>query len=79
MFIESSMRISWILLKNWHCRKKCNVVSVSMLQEHNGFKVSSKLGLDVIKTIWVDSAYYKLYCKYDLYKKLVKNLNYHSV
>ena len=41
-----------------------------MLQEHNGFKVSSKLSLDVIKTIWVGSAYYKLYYRYDFYKKL---------
>ena len=37
------MRISLISLKNWYCRKKRNVVSASMLQEHSGFKVSSKL------------------------------------
>ena len=28
-----------------------------MLQEHKGFKAFSKLGLDVNKTIWVDSNY----------------------
>ena len=39
-----------------------------MLQKHNGFKVSSKLGLGVIKTLWVDSTYYKLYYKYNFYK-----------
>ena len=40
---KSFIRISWISLKNWHRRKKCKIVSVSMLQEHNWFKVSSKL------------------------------------
>ena len=43
MFIKQFFRISLISLKNWHCRKKWNVVSASMLQEHSGFKVSSKL------------------------------------
>ena len=52
------MRIPWISLKNRHYRKKCTVVSASTLQEHNGFKVPSKLGLDVNKTIWVDSTYH---------------------
>ena len=69
MFIKSFMRISRISLKNWHRRKKCTVVSVSMLREYNGFKVSLKLGLDVNKTIWVDSTSYKLYYKYHFYKK----------
>ena len=76
MFIKSFMRISWISLKNWHYKKKCTVVSVSMLQEHNGFKVSSKLCLDVNKTVWVDSTYHKLFYKYHFYKKRFWNLNY---
>ena len=50
--------------KNWHYRKRRTVVSASMLQEHNGFKVSSKLDLDVNKIIWISSTYYKLYYKY---------------
>ena len=43
MLIESFIRIFRMSLKNWHRRKKGNVVSASMLQEHNGFKLSSKL------------------------------------
>ena len=54
MFIKSFMRISRISLKNWHYRKKYIVVLASMHQEYNEFKVSSKLGSDVNKTIWVD-------------------------
>ena len=69
MFIKLFMRISQISLKNWHYEKKCIVVSASMLQEHNWVKLSSKLGLDVNKTIWVDSTYYKLYYNYHFYKK----------
>ena len=76
MLIKLFMRISRISLKNWDYRKKCTVVSTSVLQEHSGFKVPSKLGLDVNKTIWVDSIYYKLYYKYYLYKKCFYNLNY---
>ena len=40
-----------------------------MLQEHNLFKISLKLGLGVNKTIRVDSTYYKLYYKHHFYKK----------
>ena len=66
------MRISRISLKNWHRVKKRTVVLVSMLQEHNGFKVSSKLGLNVSKTSQVDSVYYKLYHKYRVFKILTR-------
>ena len=52
--IKSFMRISWISLKNWHRRKKCHVVSVSMLQEHNGFKVSSKLCWSLCSRKWLN-------------------------
>ena len=65
MLIKSFMRISWISLKNWHYRKKCTGFSSSVLQEHNWFKESSKLGLDVNKTIWLNSIYHKLYNKYN--------------
>ena len=47
------MTISRISLKNWHYRKKCTVISASILREHNRFQVSSKLRLDVTKIIWV--------------------------
>ena len=73
-FIKSFMRISQISLKNWHYRKNCIVVSVLMIQEHNGFKTSSKLSLDVNKAIWVDSTYHKLYYKYHFYKNVFKIL-----
>ena len=43
MFIKSFIRIPRISLKNWNRRKKGNFVSALMLQEHSGFKVSSKL------------------------------------
>ena len=62
-------------MKHWHRRKKCSVVSASMLQDHNGLKVSSKLGLGVNKTIWADSTYYKLYYKYYFkYYNITKNV-----
>ena len=64
MFIKSFMRISRISSKKWHCRKKCSVVLASMLQEHNGFKVSLELGSDANKTICVDYTYYRFYYKY---------------
>ena len=73
-FIKSFMRISWISLKNWHYRKKCTVVSASMPQEHNWFKVSSKLGLDVNKTIWINPIYHKLYYKITSIKNVLKIL-----
>ena len=72
MSIECFMRISRISLKNWHRVKKRIVVLVSMLQEHNGFKVSSKLGLNVNKTTQIDSIYYKLYYKYRVFKILTR-------
>ena len=53
MLIKSFIRISRISLKNWHRRKKCNVVSASMLQEHNGFKVSSKLCRNLCSRKWL--------------------------
>ena len=74
MFIKSFMRISWISLKKWHCRKKCSVVLASMLQEQNGFKVSLELGSDVNKTICVDSTYYRFYYKYHFWKNVLKSI-----
>ena len=53
MLIKSFIRIPRISLKNWHRRKKCNVVSASMLQEHNGFKVSSKLCRNLCSRKWL--------------------------
>ena len=53
MFIKSFIRISRIPLKNWHHRKKCNVFSASMLQEHNGFRVSSKLCQNLCSRKWL--------------------------
>ena len=53
MFIKSFIRISRIPLKNWHHRKKCNVFSASMLPEHNGFKVSSKLCQNFCSRKWL--------------------------
>ena len=47
------MRISWISLKNWHCRKKWNVVLVSMLSEQRWFKVSSKLCRNLCSSKWL--------------------------
>ena len=54
MFMKSFMRISRISLKTWHRGKKCNVVSVSMLQEHNGFTVSSKLCRNLCPHKWLN-------------------------
>ena len=54
MFIKSFMRISRISLKNWYLRKKCNVVWASMLQEHNAFKVSSKLCQNLCWRKWLN-------------------------
>ena len=53
MFIKSFIRISQISLKNWHPRKKWNVVSASMLQEHNKFKLSSKLCQNLCLLKWL--------------------------
>ena len=53
IFIKSLIRISWISLKNWHRGKKCNVVSASVLQEHYGFKVSSKLCPNFCSRKWL--------------------------
>ena len=53
MFIKSFIRICRISLKNWYRRKKCNVVSASMLQEYNGFKVSSKLCRNLCSCKWL--------------------------
>ena len=54
MFIKSFARISQISLKNWHCRKKCNVVSASMLQGHNRIKVFSKLCRSLCSCKWLN-------------------------
>ena len=54
MFIKSFMRISRISLKNWYLRKKCIVVWASMLQEHNTFKVSSKLCQNLCWCKWLN-------------------------
>ena len=54
MFIKSYMRISLIPLKNWHPRKKCNTVSVSMLQGSNRFKVPSKWCWNSCSHKWVN-------------------------
>ena len=54
MFIESFMRISRILLKNWYRRKKCNVIWAWMLQEHNAFKVSSELYRNLCWRKWLN-------------------------
>ena len=53
MLIKSFIRICRISLKIWHRRKKCNVVSSSMLQQHNGFKVPSKLCRNLCSRKWL--------------------------
>ena len=53
IIIKSFIRISRILLKNWHYRKKCNVVLTSMLQGCNGFKVYSKLCRNLCSCNWL--------------------------
>ena len=52
-FIKSFIKISWTSLKNWHCRKKCNVVLASTLQGHNRFKVSSKFCRNLFSRKWL--------------------------
>ena len=53
VFIKSFIKISRISLKSWHHRKKHNVASALMLQEHNGFKVSSKLCWNLCLRKWL--------------------------
>ena len=54
MFIQSFMGISRISLKNWHRRKRCNIVSASLLQEHKALKVSSKLCRNLCSRKWLN-------------------------
>ena len=55
IFMWTFMRISWISLKNWCHGRKCNNVSATMLQEHNMFKVCSKLCWNLCKYNWLNS------------------------
>ena len=50
MFVKSFIKIFRVALKNWQCSKKRRVVSASLLQERDGFKVSS-VGLKRLETI----------------------------
>ena len=54
IFIKSVTSVSRISPKNGHHGKKCNAVSASMLQEHNGFKVSSKLCQNLSSRNWLN-------------------------
>ena len=47
------MRLVFVVMKFWHCRKKREVDSISRLQKHSGLIVSWKLWLNLWSLRWL--------------------------
>ena len=52
-FIKSFMRVSAVSLKNWHRRKKCNIVSTWIMQDHTRLKASTTLCRNLHSRKWL--------------------------